>query len=162
MVGTKFDKHTSSLPNDMHACLLNSKRDPFLRDFAGSQETLVFSVCARWLETRSFLPPRPPAVQAAAAGAALCCGKRLSPQTWCLESGCLRLFDRVWGDVTKNARFTGNYFSSSDPHPDNLFVIVSDISFWKYIRYNLLTFYFGNLSGILFDILFWHSTWHSI
>ena len=41
----------------MYACLLNSKRDPFLRDFAGSQETLVFSVCARWLETRSFLPP---------------------------------------------------------------------------------------------------------
>ena len=72
---------------------------------------------------------------------------------------------------TKHARFIPvilcNYLSSSDPHPDNLFVIVSDISFWKYIRYNLLTFYFWQsyLAFYLtfyFGNLIWRSIWHSI
>ena len=31
---------------------------------------------------------------------------------------------------------------------------------WKYIRYNLLTFYSGILPGILSDSVFWHSIWH--
>ena len=39
------------------------------------------------------------------------------------------------------------YFTSSDHHPDTYFVIVSGI-------------WFGNIYGVLSDILFWHF-WHS-
>ena len=77
----------------------------------------------------------------------------------------------VWGCY---ASITIDYFTSSDPHPRHLFVIVSDISSGKIFIYGIifwhsilafflpyvLAYVLACCFGILSDILFWHSIWH--